>query len=83
MTYNHKKLVRAFAKVAKKWYDSKRSAYCLSRYGYRNPRDWARCFANCYHFEHLNGYADWIETPVSEWTQYEYDSFVEEEMSCW
>ncbi|UXM05396.1 hypothetical protein [Salmonella phage F61] len=80
---NHKKLVRAFAKFAKKWSDSKTAGYCLSRYGYKSARDWARCIANNYNEEELKGYADWIDTPLNEWTQYKYDSFVKEEISYW
>ncbi|EDJ1279850.1 hypothetical protein GE594_10330 [Salmonella enterica] len=79
---NRKKLVRAFAKFAKKWSDSKAAAYCLSRYGYKSDRDWARCIAESYNAEMLECYADWIDTPLSKGTQYEYDSFVEEEISC-
>lgn len=80
---NRKKLVRAFAKFAKKWGDSKSTEYCLSRYGYKGARDWARCVAKSYNAKMLECYADWIDTPLNEWTQYEYDSFVEEEISCW
>ncbi|EDV3179115.1 hypothetical protein CSP48_004028 [Salmonella enterica subsp. arizonae] len=80
---NRKKLVRAFAKFAKKWSDSKTSEYCLIRCGYKSASDWARCVADRYNAEILKCYADWIDTPLNEWTQYEYDSFVEEEISCW
>lgn len=80
---NRKKLVRAFAKIAKKWDDSKATEYCLSRYGYKSARDWARCVAKSYNAKMLEGYADWIDIPLNEWTQCEYDSFVEEEISYW
>lgn len=80
---NRKMLVRAFAKFAKKWKDSKTEARCLSRYGYKSARNFARCIADSYNAEMLEFYEDWIDKPLSEWTQYEYDSFVEEEFSCW
>lgn len=80
---NRKMLVRAFAKVAKKWNDSKRSGYCLSRYGYKNARHYARLMADSYDAEMLEGYADWINTPLKEWGQAEYDCFADEEISCW
>lgn len=83
MTYNHKKLVRAFEKLGMAWDDSKTCKKPIRSYGYKNPRDWARNVASCYSAETLEGHAKWIETPVSEWTQYEYDDFAYEELTCW
>lgn len=70
---NRKKIVRAFAKIAKRFW----------RFNNKSARNWARCTAKSYNAEILEGYADWIDTPLNEWTQYEYDSFVEEEISYW
>lgn len=80
---NRKMLVRAFAKVAKKWNDSKRSGYCLSRYGYKNARQYARLMADSYDAEMLEDFAKWIDTPLKDWCQFDYDYFAEEEISCW
>lgn len=78
-----KMLVRAFAKVAKKWGDSKDSPYTFSMYGYKNARDWGRRMADNYNDEMLDDFANWISTPVKDWCQFDYDYFAEEELSCW
>ena len=35
---NRKMLVRAFAKIAKRWGDSAKTPYTFSMYGYKNAR---------------------------------------------
>ena len=37
---NRKILVRAFAKIAKRWGDSAKTPYTFSMYGYKNARAW-------------------------------------------
>lgn len=80
---NRKKLVRAFAKIAKRWGDSAKTPYTFSMYGYKNARAWGRIMADNYESEMLEAYADWIDTPLNEWGQAEYDCFADEEISCW
>lgn len=80
---NRKMLVRAFTKIAKGWSDSSKSPYTCNRYGYKNSRAWGRCIADNYESEMLEDYADWIDTPLNEWGQAEYDCFADEEISCW
>lgn len=80
---NRKMLVRAFAKIAKRWGDSSKSPCTFSRYGYKNARAWGRIMADNYESEMLESYADWIDTPLNEWGQAEYDCFADEEISCW
>ena len=80
---NRKMLVRAFAKIAKRWGDSAKTPFTFSRNGYKNARAWGRIMANCYRSEMLEIYAEWIDTPLNEWGQVEYDCFADEEISCW
>lgn len=80
---NRKMLVRAFAKIAKRWGDSAKTPYTFSMYGYKNARAWGRIMADNYESEMLEAYADWIDTPLNEWGQAEYDCFADEEISCW
>lgn len=80
---NRKMLVRAFAKIAKRWGDSAKTPYTFSMYGYKNARAWGRIIADNYESEMLEAYADWIDTPLNEWGQAEYDCFADEEISCW
>lgn len=80
---NRKMLVRAFAKIAKRWGDSAKTPYTFSMYGYKNARAWGRIIADNYESEMLDAYASWIDTPLNEWGQAEYDCFADEEISCW
>lgn len=80
---NRKMLVRAFAKIAKRWGDSAKTPYTFSMYGYKNARSWGRIIAYSYKSDMLEIYADWIDTPLNEWGQAEYDCFADEEISCW
>lgn len=80
---NRKMLVRAFAKIAKRWGDSNKSPYTFSRYGYKNARAWGRCTADNYNAEMMEDFAKWIDTPLKDWCQFDYDYFAEEEISCW
>nr|DAH97850.1 MAG TPA: hypothetical protein [Caudoviricetes sp.] len=80
---NRKMLVRAFAKIAKRWGDSAKTPYTFSMYGYKNARSWGRIIADNYESDMLEAYEDWIDTPLNEWGQAEYDCFADEEISCW
>lgn len=48
---NRKMLVRAFAKIAKRWGDSAKTPYTFSMYGYKNAHAWGRCIADNYNAE--------------------------------
>ena len=78
---NRKMLVRAFTKVAKRWEDSKTTPVNIRCYGYKNARDWGREWAKCYSEDMLENFAEWLDVPLNEWDQAEYDCFVEEELS--
>lgn len=80
---NRKMLVRAFAKIAKRWCDSAKTPYTFRMYGYKNARSWGRIIADNYESDMLEAYADWIYTPLNECGQAEYDCFADEEISCW
>lgn len=80
---NRKMLIRAFAKIAKRWGDSNKSPYTFSRYGYKNARAWGRCIADNYNAEMLEDFAKWIDAPLKDWCKFDYDYFAEEEISCW
>ena len=91
MKSHRKALTRAFTKIAKRWEDSKKTRYNLTRYGYKNARDWGRLMAANY-FSPVDGRitcdtlidliddANKVDKPLD---QYDYDYLAEEEINAW
>lgn len=90
MATYRKMLVTGFAKIAKRWEDSKKTPHSLRKYGYKNARQWGRAMVANYYVLNSEVVCDFlaeeIERAILEdipLTQAFFDDFADEEISAW